>query len=146
MSKTLLYGATKIDETNSAYAPVESLAQFQWKNRVFVVFADRDNSRAARQENQLLADRSGLDERDLVVLKISGGVRPLFGAADGLDGEAIRRDLQAPKVGEFAAFLVGKDGTVKLKASEPITDGELFAIIDSMPMRAAESLKPDKSS
>jgi hypothetical protein len=69
MSKTLLYGATKIDETNSAYAPVESLAQFQWKNRVFVVFADRDNSRAARQENQLLADRSALDERDLVVLK-----------------------------------------------------------------------------
>ena len=38
MSKTLLYGATKIDETNSAYAPVESLAAFQWKNRVFVVF------------------------------------------------------------------------------------------------------------
>ncbi|TAV47113.1 DUF4174 domain-containing protein [Rhizobium leguminosarum] len=139
MSKTLQYGATKIDETNRAYAPIESLAQFQWKNRVFVVFADRDNSRAARQENQLLADRSALDERDLVVLKVSG-------AGDGLDGEAIRRDLEAPEVGEFAAFLVGKDGTVKLKISEPITDGELFAIIDSMPMRAAESLKPDKSS
>ncbi|MBY2986850.1 DUF4174 domain-containing protein [Rhizobium leguminosarum] len=147
MSKTLLYGATKIDETNSAYAPIESLAAFQWKNRVFILFADRDNSRASRQENQLLADRSALDERDLVVLKISGaGVRPLFGAADGLDGEAIRRDLEAPEVGEFAAFLLGKDGTVKLKISEPITDGELLAIIDSMPMRAAESLKPDKSS
>ncbi|MGO6971167.1 DUF4174 domain-containing protein [Rhizobium leguminosarum] len=147
MSKTLLYGATKIDETNSAYAPVESLAEFQWKNRVFILFADRDNSRATRQENQLLANRSALDERDLVVLKVSGaGVRPLFGAADDLDGEAIRRDLEAPEVGEFAAFLLGKDGTVKLKASEPITDGELFAIIDSMPMRAAESLKPDKLS
>ncbi|ANM15731.1 hypothetical protein AMK06_CH00792 [Rhizobium sp. N541] len=145
MSKTLLYGATKVDETNSAYAPVESLAPFQWKNRVFIVFADKDNARAARQENQLLADRSALDERDLVVLKISGAaVRPLFGAADGLDGEAIRRDLEASEIGEFAAFLVGKDGTVKLKVSEPITDGELFAIIDSMPMRAAESLKPDK--
>ncbi|ACI53682.1 conserved hypothetical protein [Rhizobium leguminosarum bv. trifolii WSM2304] len=145
MSKTLLYGATKIDETNSAYAPVESLAASQWKNRVFVVFADKDNARAARQENQLLADRSALDQRDLVVLKISGAaVRPLFGAADGLDGEAIRRDLEAAEIGEFAAFLVGKDGTVKLKVSEPITDGELFAIIDSMPMRAAEVLKPDK--
>lgn len=97
------------------------------------------------QENHLLADRSALDERDLVVLKISGaGVRALFGAVDGLDGEAIRLDLEAPEVGEFAAFLLGKDGTVKLRASEPITDGELFAIIDSMPMRAAESLKPDK--
>jgi hypothetical protein len=145
MSKTLLYGATKIDETNSAYAAAESLAQFQWKNRVFVVFADTDNARAARQENQLLANRSALDERDMVVLKVSGsGVRPLFGAGDGLDSEAIRRDLDAPEAGEFAAFLLGKDGTVKLKLSEPIANGELFAIIDSMPMRAAESLKPDK--
>lgn len=144
MSKTLLYGATKIDETNSAYSPIESLDAFQWKNRVFVLFADKDNARAARQENQLLADRAALDERDMVVLKISvGGVKPLFGAADSLDGEAIRRDLEAPEAGEFAAFLLGKDGTVKLKLSEPITSGELFAIIDSMPMRAAESLKPD---
>jgi hypothetical protein len=145
MSKTLLYGATKIDETNSAYAPVESLAAFQWKNRVFILFADKDNARAARQENQLLADRSALDERDMVVLKVSvGKVRPLFGAADGLDGEAIRHDLEGPEAGEFAAFLLGKDGTVKLKVSEPITNGELFAIIDSMPMRAAETLKADK--
>ncbi|MBX5090622.1 DUF4174 domain-containing protein [Rhizobium lentis] len=145
MSKTLLYGATKIDETNSAYAPIESLAAFQWRNRVFVIFADRDNSRAARQENQLLADRQALDERDLVVLKISGaGVRPLFCAADGLDGEAIRRDLEALEIGEFAAFLIGKDGTVKLKVSEPITNGELFAIIDSMPQRAAETLRADQ--
>ena len=145
MSKTLLYGATKIDETNSAYAPAESLAAYQWKNRVFILFADKDNARAARQENQLLADRAGLDERDIVVLKVSGGhVRLLFGAAGSLDGDAIRRDLEAPEEGEFAAFLLGKDGTVKLKATEPIASGELFAIIDSMPMRAAESLKPDK--
>ncbi|ANM02915.1 hypothetical protein AMC78_CH00774 [Rhizobium phaseoli] len=144
MSKILLYGATKIDETNSAYAPIESLAAFQWKNRVFILFADRDNARAARQESQLLADRSALDERDMVVLKVSGGkVRALFGATDGLDGEAIRHDLEGPEAGEFAAFLLGKDGTVKLKLSEPITNGELFAIIDSMPMRA-EMLKSDR--
>ncbi|OWV72008.1 hypothetical protein ATY77_10760 [Rhizobium sp. R634] len=145
MSKTLLYGAAKIDETNSAYSPVESLAAFQWKNRVFILFSDRDNARAARQENQLLADRSALDERDMVVLKVSGDtVRSLFGAAEALDGQALRRDLEASEPGEFAAFLVGKDGTVKLKVSEPITSGELFAVIDSMPMRAAEALKPDK--
>lgn len=145
MSKTLLYGATKIDETNSAYSPAESLAAFQWKNRVFILFADRENARAARQENQLLADRSALDERDMVVLKVSGdSMRPLFGAAEGLNGQAIRSDLEAPEPGEFAAFLVGKDGTVKLKVSEPIATGELFAIVDNMPMRAAETLKPDK--
>lgn len=139
MSKTLLYGATKIDETNAAYAAVASLEQFQWKNRVFIVIADRDNSRASRQENQLLADRDALQDRDMVILKIVGGsVRELFGAGEKLDAAAIARDLGDPTAGEFAAFLVGKDGTVKLKVSEPVTSAELFAIIDSMPVRAAE--------
>jgi len=145
MSKTLLYGATKIDETNAAYAAVASLEQFQWKNRVFIVIADQDNSRAARQENQLLADRVALEERDMVILKLVGSsIKPLFGSGDGLDGEALRQELDMPDTGEFAAFLLGKDGTVKLKASEPITSGELFAIIDSMPVRAAETVRHDK--
>ncbi|MBB3656311.1 hypothetical protein FHX15_001524 [Rhizobium sp. BK650] len=145
MSKTLLYGATKIDETNAAYAAVASLEQFQWKNRVFIVIADRDNSRAARQENQLLSDRTALEERDMVVLKLVGSsIKPLFGSGDGLDGEALRQELDASDTGEFTAFLLGKDGTVKLKVSEPITSGELFAIIDGMPVRAAEVVKQDK--
>lgn len=145
MSKTLLYGATKIDETNAAYAAVASLEQFQWKNRVFVVIADRDNFRAARQENQLLADRAALEERDMVILKLAGSsITPLFGSGDGLDGEALRQELDMPDTGEFVAFLLGKDGSVKLKASEPITSDELFAIIDSMPVRAAETVRHDK--
>jgi hypothetical protein len=145
MSKTLLYGATKVDETNSAYSAIRSLEQFQWKNRVLLVFADKDNARAARQENQLLADRSALQKRDIVLLKIVGGsARVLFGASRNLDADAIARDLEGPDAGEFAAFVVGKDGTVKLKVREPISNGELFAIIDSMPVRAAESLAEDK--
>lgn len=145
MSKSLLYGATKVDETNSAYSAIASLEQFQWKNRVIVIFADRDNGRAARQENQLLADRPGLEERDIVMLKIGGGaVRLLFGAGQGLDADAIARELDAPEAGEFAALLVGKDGTVKLKVSEPVSNGELFAIIDSMPVRAAEAFGDQK--
>jgi hypothetical protein len=145
MSKTLLYGATKVDETNAAYAAVGSLEQFQWKNRVLVIFADKDNSRAARQENQLLSARSDLEERDMVVFKLGGTeIRPLFGAAENLDGDAVRDELGGPEAGEFAAVLIGKDGTVKLRVSEPVSNGELFAIIDSMPMRAAEVTKQDK--
>lgn len=144
MSKTLLYGATKVDETNVAYAAIPSLEQFQWKNRVLLIFADRDNSRAARQENQLLSDRPALEERDMIILKVSGNmVHPVFGAAEPIDPSRLRDDLDAPDAGDFHAVLVGKDGTVKLKVSEPVSNGELFAIIDSMPMRAAEALKPD---
>lgn len=144
MSKTLLYGATKVDETNVAYAAIASLEQFQWKNRVFVIFSDRDNSRAARQENQLLADRPALDERDMIVLKVAGNsVKPVFGSAEPIAAEALRTELDTPDAGDFHAALIGKDGTVKLKVSEPVSNGELFAIIDSMPMRAAEAVKPD---
>ncbi len=82
----------------------------------------------------------------------------LFGAGEALDAEAIARDLAAapgseanqasgdPQSGEFAAELVGKDGTVKLNVHEPISSAELFAIIDAMPMRAAEGAASDKSS
>ncbi|WP_454848253.1 DUF4174 domain-containing protein [Rhizobium binxianense] len=144
MSKTLLYGATKVDETSGAYSAAASLAQFQWRNRVLVIFADKDNSRAARQENLLLSDRSALEARDMVVLKIAGdGVKPLFGGGIELEGERIRTDLDDPDAGEFAAVLVGKDGTAKLRASEPVSDGELFAIIDSMPVRAGSPVKQD---
>ncbi len=140
MTKSLTYGATKVDETNAAYAAAESLQQFQWKSRVLVIFADEDNSRAAGQENALLAERDGLDERDMVVLRLRAGmVFFLFGAGDGLDADAIRRDLDGPDAGEFAMVLLGKDGTVKLRATEPVASGELFAIIDGMPVRAAES-------
>ena len=145
MSKTLLYGATKIDETNAAYAAVASLEQFQWKNRVFVVVSDQNNSRAARQENLLLADRTALEERDIVIVKLVGSsIKSLFGGGHALNGQALRQELETPDIGEFAAFLVGKDGTVKLKVSEPISAGELFAIIDSMPVRATEAVKQDK--
>ena len=81
----------------------------------------------------------------MIVLKVSGSaVRAVFGSAEPVDAGALRQALDAPDTGTFHAALIGKDGTVKLKVSEPVSNGELFAIIDSMPMRAAESLKPDK--
>lgn len=140
MTKSLLYGATKVDESSGAYAPVASLDQFQWKSRVLVIFSDKDNARAARQENQLMAEREGLSERDIVVLRVRGSASTfLFGAGEPVNAEALRGDLDKQDDGEFVLLLIGKDGTVKLRAPEPIQSTELFAIIDSMPMRAAEA-------
>jgi hypothetical protein len=131
---------TKSQETSCGRSVIASLAQFRWQSRVVVIFPDKDNARTARQENQLMADRPGLAERDVVVLKVAGDtVRPLFGAAEDLDAKPLARDLAAPPPGEFMVFLVGKDGTVKLTIGQPITTAELFAIIDAMPMRSGEA-------
>lgn len=144
LSGSPLSDAAKPDEAAGAHPIIVSLAQFRWKSRVIVIFADQDNSKAARQENQLMADRAGLEERDIVVLKIAGhAIRQLFGASADIDIALLARELasrhEGPPPGAFAAFLVGKDGTVKLDLRKPITTGELFAIIDAMPMRAADT-------
>ncbi|MDM9647478.1 DUF4174 domain-containing protein [Rhizobium sp. S163] len=129
-------------ETQADKSVVASLTQFRWESRVVVIFPDKDNARTARQENQLMADRPGVEERDVVVLKVAGDtVRPLFGAVEDLDAKALARDLAAPPAGEFMTFLVGKDGTVKLTIGEPISAAELFTIIDAMPMRSAEAAR-----
>lgn len=136
MSKTLQYGAAKVQGDTA----VSSLQQFQWRSRVLVIFADADNAKASRQENLLMAEKQGLTERELVVLRVaSGAVAPLFGSSEALDAEKLQVDLEAPEVGVFAAILVGKDGSVKLRAVEPMASDELFSTIDGMPMRAAEA-------
>jgi len=134
------HGTTERPENGLDKAVIPSLAQFHWENRVVVIFPDKDNARTARQENQLMADRPGLEERDLVVLKVVGNtVRPLFGAVKDLDAKALSNDLAAPPPGEIMAVLVGKDGTLKLTIDQPMTAAELFTIIDAMPMRAGET-------
>jgi hypothetical protein len=40
--------------------------------------------------------------------------------------------------GDFLAVLVGRDGTEKHRSTEPIPPGELFRMIDAMPMRREE--------
>jgi len=121
----------------------QALGQYKWKNRLLVVFSDTSNAKAARQENMLMTERSGLGERDMLVLRIRGGsVMPIYGSGVELNADKIRRDVQGPEAGEFAVVLVGMDGTVKLSAHEPVTPAEIFALVDSMPMRAAEQHKP----
>ena len=142
MTKTMLYGAPKVDETNAAYAAVSSLEPFQWKNRVLVVFSSDDDPRGESQVNGLLSQRLGLSERDMVVLRVRDGLlEPVFGDTPDINVDDLRRDLEAPDAADFAAMLIGKDGTVKLRVSEPIVGPELFSIVDSMPMRAAEATR-----
>jgi len=72
----------------------------------------------------LAKDSAGLMDRDIVIEK--------FEATDA----AAKKYNVNPK--EFTVLLIGKDGSTKYRDNRPIEIKDLFALIDSMPMRKNE--------
>ncbi len=48
------------------------------------------------------------------------------------------RDASGIEAGRFAVVLVGKDGGEKARWSGPVSEREVFARVDAMPMRRRE--------
>ena len=116
------------------------MQRLQWQNRPLVVFApDRTDARFRRQLAIAERHADGFAERDMVVIAVVGA-EPV-----GVDGKpakdlanaTLRQRYRVP-AGAFAAILVGKDGTEKLRRGEAIAAETLFATIDAMPMRRRE--------
>lgn len=106
--------------TAEVHIPIErttkavDLSKYQWKNRVILLNAPTAEDPAYRAQFDAFSEReTDMNERDLVVISQFGS-------------EA------------FSARLIGKDGGRKWKQTEPLNLDELFALIDSMPMRQAE--------
>jgi Domain of unknown function (DUF4174) len=112
---------------------------YLWKYRPVLVFAPDGADAKLRQQKSIIAAQSGvMRERDIVVVYVVGGdVSHAFGPAPGGDASALRARYGVAS-GAFAALLVGKDGGVKLKSSEPLSAGRLSSVIDAMPMRQDE--------
>ena len=128
-------------------ALADPLAAYRWKSRLLLLFApDAGDARLVRQEAMLREARTGLSERDQVVLRIAGGrVDALVGAAPE-GAQALADELRARfGVGreEFAVVLVGKDGGAKRREGAPVAPEALFATIDAMPMRRREMRADD---
>jgi len=106
-----------------------SPAQSAWSNkRIVYIFAqDRKNEAIKLQQNLLRLDPIGCAERDIEIIVV----------ADSPQREILVRKYKytAP---EFMLVLVGKDGTEKFRSMTPVNTDQLFAIIDSMPMRKSE--------
>lgn len=121
------------------------MQRFQWQNRPLVVIAPSADAPAlARQLAIAETHAEGWRERDMVTIVVAGD-RPV--SVDGipakdLDNEALRRRY-AVTGDAFAAILVGKDGTVKLRRAGPIAAERLFETIDAMPMRRREMREQD---
>ena len=116
------------------------LSQYRWKNRILVLFAPAPSDGPYRDfDNSLTRNSRDVLERCLVVIRVFE-----TGAAT-LDGEALEpeeatnlRARFSPAPQRFTLILIGKDGGVKLRREHRANLQDIFALIDSMPMRQAE--------
>ena len=123
----------------AASAPF-SIDALRWQQRVLVVSApSEDDERLETQRETIAGARAEFADRDLVLVTLvdagtsSADERPL--TAEEADGVRERLDIRQ---GSFTVLLIGKDGTKKLASNEPVAMAEIYALIDSMPMRRRE--------
>ena len=116
------------------------LDALRWNNRVLVIFSPSESEASFQSQKQDLASSTkAVLDRDLVILEImeQGESR----AGNQLLSEKSVQDIREKlgvETGSFQVLLIGKDGGVKLRSSEPVSTKDLFGLIDSMPMRRQE--------
>lgn len=117
-----------------------ALEQYRWQNRVLVVSAaSPDDTNLAKLKDELASMSAEIADRDMVLVTLldtgtsTAGDRRLTAA----ETAAARTDLDF-QPGEFALRLIGKDGTVKLEGDAATPTADIFALIDTMPMRQRE--------
>lgn len=110
-----------------------------WKHRVVVVFApDRHDTFLSRQRDALAGTEAFIADRHMSVIEIvDGKARAVMGARIDVSAQEMKRFLRK-KDDRFEVFLLGKDTGVKLRSPTPVTSGDLFSRVDSMPMRQRE--------
>ena len=126
-----------------------SVAAMRGCYRPLVVLApSADDSRAKQQQAMLDHAADDMMDRNLLYL-------PVFAAADGfrapLDApyavlpaaeQAALRKRFPTAPGAFAVVLLGEDGGAKLQSRTPVSIDQLNSLIDSMPARKREMLRP----
>lgn len=130
----LLLGAATVQaQTKPVKGSLASLLKAsRWQKRVLLLCAPTATDAALLQQRQLLATaRPGLDDRDLLVREV------LLNTLSAADKTYLAETLRVSS-GGFVVLLVGKDGGVKRRETEPVSPASLFKTIDVMPMRRKE--------
>jgi len=120
-----------------------ALQQYQWRNRVLVVSAPSpDDSNLLEQLAELASTSDEFADRDMVLVTLLDDADAMAGDRKLTRAEvAATRTTLGIRPGSFALQLIGKDGSVKLSARSATSMTEIYALIDSMPMRQREISK-----
>jgi len=116
------------------------LTQFQWKNRLLLIFAPDDNDSLFKKlQSEIIAQEAEVEDRDMIVFELLGlgSSRMNRALLDQSKVDSIRRHFSVPQR-SFKVILIGKDGGIKLKRNDQIDLETIFELIDSMPMRKDE--------
>jgi hypothetical protein len=131
---------------SSGYAldAAQLMPELTWEKRVLLVFAANERGIGFQRQEAILELIGGdLIERDMIVIRAFADNRVFIdGQSRGLSAASFYRRF-AVDGNDFRVILVGKDGTVKLDRDSAVTGNELFALIDSMPMRRSEMVQDD---
>lgn len=121
-----------------------NLKKHQWKNRILLVQGFSEDAKTYQDQiDEFSHSIEQLAERKLVLYEVQANQYKMTNYQDSdqdtkwiTDKEPLKNILGEADV--FKVILMGLDGRAKLEKKEVLTQKELFAIIDSMPMRAAE--------
>lgn len=129
----------------SAYAarPPFSIADYRWENRLLVVAAQRsDDDDLVALTGDIARTADEFDDRDLVlVMLLEDGIATSGERVLTPEEIAATRKALNLRSGDFAVRLVGKDGSVKLASESWSSIDEIYALIDTMPMRRQEQAR-----
>ena len=124
--------------TPAALGGPPPLNAWQWSVRILLVFAPPGNAAKLERQRALLADQNASAERDLLRIEVRGDAVDAQPWSAGLPEAAALRRFYRVEPGDFEVLLIGKDGGVKLRQSEPVEACKLYRLIDGMPMRRRE--------
>ncbi|WP_425390540.1 DUF4174 domain-containing protein [Ekhidna sp.] len=116
------------------------IKEHQWEKRVLIFSATSPTNIGYKRQEQLMSKgKKGMKERDLIVYKLYDDhwIDHKDKILSKEQAVAIRKEYDIPE-GQFMVLLIGKDGGVKMRKDDIMSTREIFALIDSMPMRKQE--------
>jgi hypothetical protein len=116
------------------------LGKFRWKHRLVLIFAPSSTDRSyLKQKDEFEEKEDELNDRDIIVFELIE-IGPSMMGEKLLTNEQqsyLRQKFEV-HVEDYDFVLIGKDGTVKLRAKQVVASSDLFDLIDRMPMRQEE--------
>lgn len=113
------------------------LSQYQWKKRILVLSAPTEtDENLTKQIKEVALAPEEFADRDMMLVVLQDDATSVAG--DRMLTAEETKDVRAAlrmSSDAFALRLIGKDGSVKLTAKEATSMTDIFALIDTMPMR-----------